>query len=108
MEDFREKISRDLRIEQFHFESDRDFNQRLLISVLSEWARTLINGNSINEIGKKKQYNNVDIMYLQNNLTKVAYAYLQCWEYNEDWLEFNSLTSEKEIASDIASTSFDN
>ena len=104
MEDFREKISRDLRIEQFHFESDRDFNQRLLISVLSEWARTLINGNSINEIGKKKQYNNVDIMYLQNNLTKIAYAYLQCWEYNEDWLEFNSLTSEKEIASDIASS----
>lgn len=94
-------LSRDLNIVRFKQESMLDYNQRLLFSALSEWARKLIQGRSISDIDRTDDYNNVDIMYIQYQLTRIADALLKVLDCNSDWLEVDD-TKQESIPSALA------
>lgn len=99
--ELQEKIANDLNIIKFQKETENEFNQRILYSAASMWVKTLIHGNSANDIRQEKMIKYPDIMYVQSHLSKVIKAYISCLEVNLDWIEYQ-YSSISEIARDIA------
>lgn len=80
------KIASDLKIYKFRLESEEEYNQRLIFSAGSIWAKTLLYGNSINDSNETKSYINVDKRYVHYYLSKVINAYLNIMSINKNWL----------------------
>ena len=97
------RVAKDLNIIKFQNETENEFNQRILYSAASLWVKTLIHGNSLNDIRQEKIIIYPDIMYLQSHLSKVMKAYVSCLEMNFDWLEYQ-YNDIDEIGMDIART----
>lgn len=90
-------ISRDLNIEKFNFETTEEFHNRLIYCVLVEWARTLILGDSYNDV-KRNEHDlsiNVDILHIQTHLEKIAYSFLSILDCSVKWLKEEYIQSAK-------------
>jgi hypothetical protein len=82
-----EKISDDLNISKFAKESDAQFGNRLMYSALVAWARVQVLGKSYSDFEKEHDYHNVDILYAQSRVAKVAYGMLNAIQYEAKWLK---------------------
>ncbi|MGN9119932.1 hypothetical protein [Turicibacter bilis] len=90
-------ISRDLNITKFNSETRPEFHNRLIYCVLAEWARTLVLGDSYNDI-KKNEHDisiNVDILHIQTHLEKIAYSFLSILDCSVEWLKGEHIHSVK-------------
>lgn len=99
--ELQKKISKDLNIVKFLKESDNEFNQRLIYSAASMWVKSLIHGNSANDIRQGKEINYPDIMYVQSHLKKVIKVFIKTLTLNLDWIEYQ-YSCVDEIAMDFA------
>ncbi len=98
------KIASDLKIYKFELESEEEYNQRLIFSASAMWAKTLLYGNSINDLNDTKKYINVDKRYVTHYLSKVIVGYLNIMDINIDWIiddEYNNSIEDK--SSNLAS-----
>lgn len=96
------RIAKDLNIFKFNRESENEYNQRIVYSAASMWVRTLIYGNSINDMRQDRVIVYPDIMYVQSRLSKVIGAYIKSLKVNLDWIE-SKYSKTDEIAMDLAS-----
>lgn len=95
------KMADDLNIVKFNNEHDYEYNQRIVYSAASLWVRTLIYGNSINDVGRDNIIAYPDIMYVQSRLSKVVGAYIINLKMNSEWLK-NEDREIEEIAMDLS------
>ncbi len=81
------RIASDMNIRRFQDELDCDFNQRIIYSAGSAWAKTLVYGRSYADIKNKYDFANADIMYIQSHLARVIEGYLEIFDVNLNWLK---------------------
>ena len=69
------RIAKDLNIIKFNSESENEYNQRIVYSAVSLWVRTLIYGNSINDMRQDS------VIGYENNtlLTHIIRIQLRCY-----------------------------
>lgn len=84
------KISSDLNTNKYNNESNEEYGNRLIYTVLAAWARTLVLGKSYTDIDDEARYenvdyHNVDIMHIQVRLTQIAYGFLMSIPHSKDW-----------------------
>lgn len=87
IDELKRQMSHDLNIYKYKNEMEKEYNQRLIYSGLASWVRSLICGNSINDYAMSIEDKFPDIMYVQSNLTKVAEAFLNSFDVDENWIE---------------------
>ena len=100
------KISSDLNINKYNNESNEEYGNRLIYTVLAAWARTLVLGKSYTDLYDEVKYananyHNVDIMHIQVRLTQIAYGFLMSIPHSKDWFINSSIEDQ---CSDLAST----
>ena len=99
----RTKIASDMNIRPFQDEPDCNFNQRLIFSAGSAWAKTLVYGRSYADVKNEYDFVNTDIMYIQSHLAKVIEGYLEIFDISREWLggEINIDMQASALASQI-------
>lgn len=84
--ELKQRIESDLCINKFKLESEEQYNQRLIYSVLAMWAKTFVYGQPINSKENELGYIDTHILYIQSNLKRIIRAYIDIFPINITWL----------------------
>ncbi|NLD47915.1 MAG: hypothetical protein GX660_12090 [Clostridiaceae bacterium] len=98
----RKVLADDMNVYRYTYETECEYNQRLIYSAGSAWAKALVYGHSYSDIKSNENYVNTDIMYVETHLSKVLEAYLNCFDIKDDWLETDRADNVDEKARALA------
>lgn len=101
-DELRKVLADDMNVYRFTYETEREYNQRLIYSAGAAWAKAFVYGHSYADNKGNENYVNTDIMYVETHLSKVLKAYLNCFDIKDDWLETDGTVDVDEKARALA------